>query len=187
MMPRHARLQDDDQSGSSIPGEPEFLVVGKLGKPHGVDGEIVMEVYTDFPERLQEGAVVYVGKQFKPLQITRRRVHARGLLLCFDGYLTRENVAELTNLLVQVRTSGLPVLQEGEYYQHQLMGLNVVDERGEMLGRITGIIETGANDVFIVQGEDEHEILIPAIDSVVINIDLEASQIRIRPLPGLIP
>ena len=52
MMPRHARLQDDDQSGSSIPGEPEFLVVGKLGKPHGVDGEIVMEVYTDFPERV---------------------------------------------------------------------------------------------------------------------------------------
>ena len=187
MMPRQARSQDDDQSGSSLPGEPEFLVVGKLGKPHGVDGEIVMAVYTDFPERLQEGAVVFIGKQYKPLQITRRRLHASGLLLGFAGYQTRENVAELTNLLVQVRTSGLPELEQGEFYQHQLIGLHVVDERGEMLGRITGIIETGANDVFIVQDEDENEILIPAIDSVVNNIDLGANQIRIRLLPGLIP
>jgi 16S rRNA processing protein RimM len=81
----------------------------------------------------------------------------------------------------------LPELEQGEFYQHQLIGLHVVDERGEMLGRITGIIETGANDVFIVQDEDENEILIPAIDSVVINIDLGANQIRIRLMPGLIP
>jgi 16S rRNA processing protein RimM len=180
-------MQADNHSGSSFPGEPEFLVVGKLGKPHGVYGEILMYVYTDFPERITPGLVVYIGREFQPLQITKVRSHARGLLLYFKGYQTRDEAAELRNSLVQVRTADRPELPPGDYYHHQLLGLQVVDESDTILGRITAIIETGANDVYVVQNEAGKEVLIPAIDSVILDINLEDNQVRVHLLPGLIP
>jgi 16S rRNA processing protein RimM len=180
-------MQADNHSGSSIPGEPEFLVVGKLGKPHGVQGEIVMDVYTEFPERLKPGVVVYIGKQVQPLQITKARSHSRGLLLYFDGIQSREEVAELRNSLVQVRTADRPNLPQGDYYHHQVLGMYVIDESDTRLGRITAIIETGANDVYVVQNEAGDEVLIPAIESVVLDINLDENQVRVHLLPGLIP
>ena len=180
-------MQEDCQSGSSFPGEPEFLVVGKLGKPHGIKGEIVMDVYTDFPERLVPGEIVFVGAQVQPLAITKTRPHPRGMLLCFEGYQTREQAAELRNLLVQVRTTDRPELPQGDYYHHQLLGLNVVDERDRRLGRISAILETGANDVYVVRDDSGSEVLIPAIETVVKAISLEEGQVRVHLLPGLIP
>ena len=180
-------MQDDNHSGSSIPGEPEFLVVGKLGKPHGLKGEIVMDVYTEFPERLKPGVVVYIGVQVQPLQISEVRSHSRGILLCFDGFNSREEVGELRNSLVQVRSADRPKWPQGDYYHHQLLGLQVIDEDDTIFGRITAIIETGANDVYVVQNENGAEVLIPAIDSVVQDIDLNENQVRVRLLPGLIP
>jgi len=180
-------MQADNHSGSSFPGEPEFLVIGKLGKPHGLQGEILMDVYTDFPERIKPGLVAYIGMQFQPLQITEVRSHARGLLLCFKGYQSRDEAAELRNSLVQVRTADRPELPQGDYYHHQLLGLQVVDENDTKLGCITAIIETGANDVYVVQNQAGTEVLIPAIDSVILDIDLEDNQVMVNLLPGLIP
>ena len=100
----------DNQPGSPIPGEPEFLVVGRLGKPHGIYGEIVMDVYTDFPERLEPGVTLWVGPQHKQVKIGKRRPHSRGMLLFLEGYETREEVAELRNQLVYVRSADRPQL-----------------------------------------------------------------------------
>ena len=180
-------MQEDSHSGSSFPGEPEFLVVGKLGKPHGIKGEIVMDVFTEFPERLVPGEIVYIGAQVQPLEIVKTRPHPRGMLLCFEGYQTREQAAELRNLLVQVRTTDRPELPQGDYYHHQLLGLNVVDERDRRLGRISAILETGANDVYVVRDDSGSEVLIPAIETVVKAISLEEGQVRVHLLPGLIP
>ncbi|MFN2263581.1 MAG: ribosome maturation factor RimM [Anaerolineales bacterium] len=187
MTPRSLGMQDDQLSGSSPPGEPEFLVVGKLGKPHGIHGEIVMDVYTDFPERLKPGVVVYIGPQFKPIQIVNRRTHSRGLILSFDGYQSREAVAALRNLLVQVPSTDRPALPNGEYYQHQLLGLKVIDDNGLELGWISAILETGANDVFVVKDKEGSEVLIPDIESVILDIDLGGKQIKVHLLPGLLP
>jgi 16S rRNA processing protein RimM len=179
--------QQDNQTGSSIPGEPEFLVVGRLGKPHGIQGEIVMDVFTDFPERLKSGISVWVGPQYKEIKITNKRPHSRGMLLSFEGYQHREEVSALRNRLVYVRTVNLPQLEEGEYYHHQVLGMQVVDEEGGTLGSIVRIHETGANDVYVVQGESGTELLIPAIESVILAIDLEHHQLQVRLLPGLLP
>ena len=179
-------MEKDSATGSSIHGEPEFLVVGKLGRPHGIRGEIVMDVYTDFPERLQSGVTILVGPRYQQLTIIKRRPHSRGMLLSFDGYQTREEVAELRNLLVYVRTADRPVLEEGEYYHHQLLGLKVIDEAGKPLGTVKRIHETGANDVYIVQAESGAELMIPAIDSVILDIDLEQGQLQVHLLPGLL-
>jgi 16S rRNA processing protein RimM len=178
-------LQQDSDSGSPTPGEPEFLVVGKFGKPHGIHGEIVMDVYTDFPERLQEGVTIFIGPKFLPLQIIKRRPHARGLLMTFDGYQTRDEVAEIRNQLVHVRTADRPQLEAGEYYHHQLLGLNVIDEDGNSLGSIERILETGANDVYVVKDEIGTELLVPGIESVILRIDLNNNQMLVHLLPGL--
>jgi 16S rRNA processing protein RimM len=146
-----------------------------------------MDIYTEFPERLAPGVTVFVGSNYQPLQISKTRPHSRGMLLGFEGYQSRDEIAELRNMLVQVRTADRPELPEGDYYHHQLLGLRVVDDNGAGLGSITAIIETGANDVYVIRSESGEEILIPAIESVVKDIDLENNQVTIHLLSGLMP
>jgi 16S rRNA processing protein RimM len=145
-----------------------------------------MEVITDFPERLQPGVDVYVGEDHRPLQIRSRRFHRQALLLTFDGYTTPETVGELRNLLVYVPTQNRPALPEGEYYHHQLLGLQVIDDEGSLLGHLEEILSTGANDIYVVRSQQGSEVLIPAIESVIQEINLDAGRIVVRPLPGLL-
>ena len=174
-------------AGSSTTGEPEFLVVGKLHRPHGVRGEIVMEVVTDFPERLHTGMVVYVGEDHQPQHVASLRPHDLVLLISFSGYDTPEDIGRLRNQTVYVRTEDRPALAEGEYYHHQILGLKVIEENGNALGILTDILETGANDVYIVQpAGGGREILLPAISEVVREIDLEQGTMTVHLLPGLI-
>jgi 16S rRNA processing protein RimM len=176
----------EQPAGSPPNGEPAFLVVGKLRHPHGVRGEILMEVITDFPERLQAGIQVYLGEEHRPERIRSRRPHGQGLLLAFDGYTTPETVGELRNALVYVPTADRPPLPAGEYYHHQLLGLRVVADNGDELGRLSEILGTAAQDIYVVRNESGAEILLPAVDEVILEIDLENRLIRVHLLPGLI-
>ncbi|MBT3390222.1 MAG: 16S rRNA processing protein RimM [Chloroflexi bacterium] len=178
----------EHKAGSSqMGGEPEFLVVGKLRKPHGLRGEMLMSVWTDFPERLLPGNILYVGEAYQPLKIESVRWHRQDVLIAFDGLLDREQVGEFRNQIISVRAADSPELDEGEYYLHQLLGLQVIeDATGHLLGSVEKIIDTGANDVFLVRSPDGGEILLPDIESVVLSIDLNVSQIRVHLLPGLI-
>jgi 16S rRNA processing protein RimM len=171
--------------GSSVPGEPGFLAVGKLRRPHGVHGDILMEVLTDFPERLQAGKTLYLGDAHTPLELISIRHHQDLLILHFSGYSSPEQVSDLRNMIVYVLTQEVPPLPEGDYYQHQLIGLLVVNEQGEVIGTIQEILETGANDVLVTRTPSGKELLIPVIDSVMLNIDLPQRQVQVRLLPGL--
>lgn len=177
----------ENDPGSPEVGEPDFLVVGKLGRPHGVNGEILMEVYTDFPERIQPGVTLFLGPQLQPLRLTKRRPHSRGMLVAFEGYHDRDTIGELRNQLVHVPAADRPPLEEDEYYYHQLLGMQVVDEAERPLGRVSSILETGANDVYVVRDQAGSELLLPAIESVILDIDLEHQEIRVHLLPGLLP
>jgi 16S rRNA processing protein RimM len=185
-MSRSASLKPDEASGSPPIGEPDFLVVGKLRRPHGVRGEILMDVYTDFPERLKAGVVVYIGSEHTPAQIRSTRWQPPAMLIAFEQYETREEASVLRNLLVQVRADDRPPLDDGEYYHHQLLGMQVIEESGENLGILSGILETGANDVFVVTTPEGREVLLPAVDEVLLEIDLDRKQMRVHLLPGLI-
>lgn len=148
---------------------------------------MMMEVLTDFPERVQVGMTVYLGDQYLPVQIKSIRSHSNALLVSIANYDNRDSVGELRNLDVYMPSSSAPPLPEGEFYQHQIIGLQVINETGMSLGYVTEILETGANDVLIVQDEAGNEFLIPVIDGVVTEIDLSRSRITIHPLPGLLP
>ncbi len=182
LIPDHGRMD-----GSPPEGGPLFLVVGRFLKPHGVHGDITFQVISDFPERLQTDKLIFVGDEHRPLRITRRRQHAAGLILGFTEFTTPETVAELRGELAYVKAEELPTLPEGEYYHHQLLGLQVEDEEGAVLGKLTKIIENPANDIYVVQPERGPEILLPAIEPVILEIDLVQGVMRVHLLPGLIP
>jgi 16S rRNA processing protein RimM len=187
MTPSKRLLNYEQPAGSPPLGEPAFLVIGKLRRPFGVKGEMLMEVLTDFPERLQVGMTVYVGDQYLPVKINSIRRHSKALLVSIDEYTDREKAGELRNQAVYVPISSILPLPDGEFYHHQVIGMHVIDETNRPIGQVTEILETGANDVLIVQATNGRELLIPVIDAVVLDIDLESSTIKIQPLPGLIP
>jgi len=173
-------------TGSPPVGEPEYLVVGFLRRPHGVKGEILMDVHTDFPERLKTGLTVFVGDDYLRVMIASRRAHAAGMLVRFRGIKTPEDAGIYRNTWMYVPSANRPELPEGEYYHHQIIGLNVVTDDGHDLGTIMDILETGANDVYVVRDADGKEILLPAIPPVILNIQLADRQMRVHLLEGLI-
>lgn len=174
------------RTGSSDEDEPVYLAVGRLGRPHGVRGELRMSVFTDFPERLRAGKKVYVGEEHIPQRIRSVREHQNELLVAFRGVEDRTEAGLLTNQWVYVLESELPALEEGEYYQHELLELEVFTEDGQRVGEVVEILETGANDVLVVLTEAQKEVLLPVIADVILEINLEEKRILARLLPGLV-
>jgi 16S rRNA processing protein RimM len=164
--------QEKEQTGSPQEGEPIYLAVGKLRRPHGVSGEMIMEVWTDFPERLKSGKKVFVGEDHTIYEIDQVRSADKNILIRFKGHNNSQDVDQLRNNLVFIRTDSLPALPEGEYYFHQLIGLNVVNENNQPVGVLSEIMETGANDVYVIISPAGEEILLPAIDEVIRKVDL---------------
>lgn len=162
----------EDYTGSQPTSEPDFLVLGKLRRAHGVKGEIPLEVYTQLLELLVPGSHVFAGEDHQPLTIESTRWKTDLLLLKFKEISDRTEVSALTNDLVYVKTDQLPPLEKGEYYFHELIGLNVYTQDGEYLGILMEVLETGANDVYLVQNDAGEEILIPAIEQSILEIDL---------------
>ena len=138
---------NNEDTGSPETGGPVFINIGKLRRPHGISGEILLELMTDFPERLHVGKTVYLGEQHTPIVLKSIRGHGNGLLISFEGYDIREEVGKLTNSMVMVKASSLPALPDGEFYFHQLLGIQVFNESGQLIGKLDEVLETGANDV----------------------------------------
>jgi len=174
------------ETGSPKVGEPEYLVVGFLRRPHGVKGDLLMDVQTDFPERLKTGLTVFVGDAYRPMVIASRRPHAAGMLVRFRGIKTPEDAGHYRNTRVYVPTADRPELPEGEYYHHQLIGLSVVTDENRDLGVLVDILETGANDVYVVRDAEGVELLLPAIPPVILEVRLADRQMRVHLLDGLI-
>ncbi|MCX4765277.1 ribosome maturation factor RimM [Streptomyces sp. NBC_01275] len=165
------------------------LVVARIGRAHGIKGEVTVEVRTDEPElRLAPGAVLATDPAATgPLTIEAGRVHSGRLLLRFEGVRDRTAAEALRNtlLIADVDPEELPE-DEDEYYDHQLMDLDVVTEDGVEVGRITEISHLPSQDLFIVERPDGSEVMIPFVEAIVTEIDLEAQRAVIDPPPGLI-
>ncbi len=174
-------------SGSPPRGEPEYLVVGSLRRAHGVRGDMVMEVLTDFPERLKPGTAVFVGPGHVRVEIERVGTHSEGMLIKFAGVESPEATERYRNKTVYVTTADRPRLPKGQYYEHQVLGFAVVEEEtGETIGVLSEIMRTGATDIYIVERRDGSEVLLPVIPSVVLALDADRRMIRVHLLPGLI-
>lgn len=165
-------------------GEPLYLSVGFLRRPHGVKGEIIMDLHTDFPERMKKGRKLFIGSDYKPMTLTNVRPHQAGLLVKFKDVDTPEDAGLYRNQWAYVQTKDVP-LPEGQHYKHELLGLKVMDEDGNPLGDLVEILETGANDVYVVRDDSGKEILLPNIPSVILDLDLGTRTMRVHLLEGL--
>jgi len=170
--------------------EPRYLAIGRIMRPHGVHGELRAEILTDYPDHVQTLArhrrTLYVGPTHRHLTLTGVRFHQDAMLLTFKECTTRDEADALRGALVEIPVEDAVPLEEGEYYHYQLIGIHVMTEDGEMLGDIVEVFTLpGANDVYVIHGP-RGEILIPAIEDVVIELNVEAGRVIIRPLPGLL-
>lgn len=165
------------------------LVVARIGRAHGIKGEVTVEVRTDEPElRLGPGAVLATEPASTgPLTIETGRVHSGRLLLRFEGVRDRTAAEALRNtlLIAEVDPEELPEDPE-EFYDHQLMDLDVVLADGTGIGRITEITHLPSQDLFIVERPDGTEVMIPFVEEIVSEIDLEEQRAVITPPPGLL-
>lgn len=165
------------------------LVVARIGRAHGIKGEVTVEVRTDEPElRLGPGAVLRTEPASAgPLTVETGRVHSGRLMLRFAGVKDRTGAEALRNtlLIADVDPAELPA-EDDEYYDHQLMDLDVVLEDGTEVGRITEISHLPSQDLFIVERPDGTEVMIPFVEEIVAEIDLVEQRCVITPPPGLI-
>jgi 16S rRNA processing protein RimM len=179
-------MADTKNAPGSPDGEPVYLVVGFLRRAHGVQGEMIMDLHTDFPERFRSGRKLLVGAEHKMMTVEAVRSHAKGMLVKFKGIETPEATAPFRNQWVYIKAADVPPLPQGQIYQHELFGFQVVDENENLLGELVEIIETGANDVYVVRNESGKEILLPAIPSVILELDSVRRVMRVHLLEGLI-
>jgi 16S rRNA processing protein RimM len=165
------------------------LVVGRIGRAHGIKGEVTVEVRTDEPEsRLGPGAVLATDPASAgPLTIVSGRVHSGRLLLCFEGVTDRNSAEALRNtlLIAEIDPDEKPEDPE-EFYDHQLIDLDVVTSDGTEVGRIAEVSHLPYQDLLVVKRPDGSDLLVPFVSEIVPEIDLEQQRATITPPPGLL-
>ncbi|HEX3721596.1 MAG TPA: ribosome maturation factor RimM [Nitrolancea sp.] len=166
----------------SGPDQPDRLAIGVIVAPHGTRGEIRMQLWTQFPEHLNEVTAVYVGDERHPRRLRRVNLAKGSATLSLQGIANRESAETKRGMVVRIDREQAAPLEDGEFYQFELLGLQVETEDGKPVGTLVEIIETGANDVYVVRGEDGKDTLFPALKDVVPIIDLETRKMIVRPL-----
>jgi 16S rRNA processing protein RimM len=164
------------------PGEPT-VVVGRVTRSHGIRGEVAVLVLSEVPERFEPGATVFLDDG-RPLTVADARPHRGRLLVRFEGVDDRDAAERLVRRDLVVPESASPPLPEGSYWDHQLIGCEVVSESGSALGTVREVIHTPANDVWAAE-RDGREALVPAIAEVVVSVDVAGKRIVVRDVPGL--
>ncbi len=174
-------------SGIQLP-ELRYLAIGRIVRAHGVRGELSVMVLTDFPERFASTEWVYLGDEFEAnaYKLLKHRWHKQNVLLTFEGITTRTEAEKFIGQMVQIPVEEAMPLPEGSFYLFELVGLQVFTTTGDLLGVITDVLETGANDVLVVKTGDEKEVLLPNIPDVVKTVDLDAGKMTIELIAGLI-
>lgn len=171
--------------------EPAFLVIGEVLRPHGVRGEVRMRVITDNRDQLPSLEYVYLANSAsdarkRKLSLAGLRFNKAYALLSFAGCKSRDQVEPLRDKLVMIDREQAAPLEDGQYFLFQLIGLRVIAD-GRELGRIKEVLQTGANDVYIVESAALGELLIPAHDETIADINFEAGAITMTLPEGLLP
>jgi 16S rRNA processing protein RimM len=179
-MPRKRRTEVESAARPS----GETLAVGRIVRPHGVRGGLLFEAYSELVSALAPDAHVFVGEAQQPATVIGVRKHGERYLLELKGCTSLEAAEAWRSAEVRVAAEHAPALPAGTYYHWQILGLTVISDEGRVLGQIAEILSTGANDVYLVRGE--REVLLPATQEVVLQVDPAAGQMIVHLLPGLV-
>lgn len=161
----------------------QFLEAGKIVTTHGIRGEVKIMPYTDTPELLCEFDRLFIGKNHDEIEVERARVFKSTVIAKLKGIDTPEAAEKLRNKLLYMHRDDLE-LDDDTYFIQDLIGMEVRDaDSGQVYGKIDDVMQTGANDVYVIKGEKEY--LVPAIADVVVSTDVDGGVMTIRPLEGL--
>jgi len=159
-------------------GADKLLALGYISAVHGIKGWVKVHSWTRPMEAILDYQPWLLGEDKRPVKIIDGRKQGKGLAALLPGFEDREQAATLVGLQIFVRRDQLPATAKDEYYWSDLEGLDVHTTKGEVLGRVERLMETGANDVLVIRGEREH--LVPFIQGqYVIRVDLEDGLIEV--------
>lgn len=168
-------------------GHEDLLLVGTIGVPFGVKGQVKLHAFMSRPEHLRRVKFVYLGDTHTEVALRRAVEHKPNvLILTLAGVDSREAADELRGSEVFIRERDAAPLDEDEYFLHDLPGLSVETTAGEPIGTVKEVLETGANEVLVVSSSDGGEILIPMIHAVVKMLDIAGKRVVIEPMEGLL-
>ena len=166
------------------------LKVGKIVNTHSLRGEVKVISSTDLEEeRFKKGSKLLItrGNQvIEEVEVESYRSHKNSLLVKFKGIDSINEAEKFKNLQIKVDSENISELEENEFYFHEIIGCRVFDENNTILGEVVEILTPGANDVWVIKGENGKEILIPYIADVVKNVDVQNKKIDIEIMEGLI-
>ncbi len=165
---------------------PRHLIVGRVLKPWGVHGWVKIVVETDFPERFTRPGKFLIGPEHKPVRLTAGRPISGGMLVKFAGFDTPEAAAALRDQDIYIPVEAAMPLPDGEFYVYQLIGMEVHTDAGERLGAVSEVIETGSNDVYVVERGADKPLLLPATREVILDINAETRRITVHLMEGLL-
>ncbi len=165
----------------------DLLQVGVITSTHGVRGEVKVFPTTDDPARFKKLKQVILddGKQQINLEIASVKFFKNMVILKFKGIDNINDVEKYRRATLLVTRENAVPLAENEYFIADLIGLSAVSDEGEELGTITDVLQTGANDVYVVTTPQKEEILVPAIRECILAVDLDARRMQLHLLPGL--
>jgi 16S rRNA processing protein RimM len=164
------------------------LVVGRVGKPHGLRGEVTVEVRTDDPDaRFAPGSSLRTDPADRgPLTVAGVHPRSGGLVIAFDGVGSREGAEALRGTVLVVDSSELPALTEhDEWYDHQLIGLAAEDPAGAALGTVADVVHSPAADLLVLRDADGGEHLVPFVREMVPSVDVPGGRVVVDPPEGL--
>ena len=164
----------------------DFLLIGKVAKPHGLRGQVKVQSYASSNESFFVGRKVFLGQgeEMKVLLISEVKVQPHGLLLNFQGLDNREQAEGLSGNSLYIDKKELKALSKGEYYWYQLIGSRVYNDQGRFMGIMEEIFPTPAHDIWIIR-DGKKEILLPAIEDIILSVNVPQGEIRVRDLYGL--
>lgn len=167
-----------------------YICIGQAVNTFGLKGELKIQSYSDFDDiRYQKGNTVYLfyENQYLPFQISSFRVHKGYSMISFCGYEDINQIEKYKNCPVFIQDTDQKDLPEGEYYVHQLIGLSVQDEQGQLIGKVTDVEETsGAQNNLRIRRDGKADCLIPNIPEFIKKVDLENQMITIHVIEGLL-
>jgi len=163
-----------------VNNQENWIVIARFGRPHGIKGFVTVHSFTEPRDNVLKYTNwhAFINNKWQPIKLLRAEVQTKSIIAQIEGYPERESVAHLTNIEIAVQQEQLETLKPGEYYWHQLIGMNVINQKGESFGTVTEIIPTGANDVLVVEGTKRH--LIPyLLDQFILDIDTNQQLITV--------
>ncbi|XPV76562.1 MAG: ribosome maturation factor RimM [Desulfovibrio sp.] len=170
--------------------DASLLLVGVIAKPHGIRGELCIDSYADSPLLFEQAPCLYLrsgeNAPLKKTTVESWRRHKGRVLLTLKGVHDRNISETMRGLEILVDKDALPETAEEEFYLHQLIGLEILNEDGSLLGELKDFIETPMQEVWVIITPEGKEILLPVVEEFIVDVDIESEQVTVAPPEGLI-